>query len=422
MFIKLNQIQKFLLIFLPFSLFIGNFVLNLNIILIDLLFLILLKINKNYSLLLDKIKSRRNKYLILILISLFLLNIFFSDDIFLSLKGFIGFIKNFILIFALAFFFDNKDNFKVFLNIFTFLLAFLFIDLLIQYNYGKDIFGFEWFVDNNNRLSGFFGDEYVAGSYISKIIFFVFLNLGIFFNKKFEGYLKLIYLCLTIIILFFVGERAALVITIFASLIYVFLNFGDFKTKVFYLILFTFITTISSYVISKNFKEKNIFLKTQKQFQIQNTDDKNEVINKVSESVYFDLFKTSFEIFKQNKIFGSGLRTFKVSCDKAVIVKSGQTTKGVCTTHPHNLYFEILSELGIFFFLIFLSFHLYIFFKIISSLTYDKAYLLPMLAQGIVLFFPLQTTGSYFSSWNSFFYVLFYSLVVNYFFLKKTNK
>ena len=293
MIIKLNQIQKFLFIFLPFSLVIGNFVLNLNIILIDLLFLILLKTNESYSLLLDKIKSRKHTYFLLILISLFLFNIFFSDNTFFSLKGFIGLIKNFILIFELIFFLNNKDNFKLFLNIFTFLLVFLFLDLLIQYNYGKDIFGFEWFADNNNRLSGFFGDEYVAGSYISKIIFFVFLNLGIFYSKKFDGYLKVIYLTLTIIILFFVGERAAIIITIFTSFIYVLLNFDNFKTKVIFLILFAFITVISSYVISKNFEEKNIISKTQKQFQIKKTDGKNEVINKISNNVYFDLFKTS---------------------------------------------------------------------------------------------------------------------------------
>lgn len=421
MIIKLNQIQKFLFIFLPFSLVIGNFVLNLNIILIDLLFLILLKTNESYSMLLGKIKSRKHTYFILILISLFIFNIFFSENTFFSIKGFIGFIKNFILIFALAFFFNDKDNFKIFVNIFTFLLVFLFLDLLIQYNYGKDIFGFEWFADNNNRLSGFFGDEYVAGSYISKIIFFVFLNLGIFFSKKFDGYLKLIYLSLTIIILFFVGERAAIVITIFTSIIYLFINFNNLKTKVIYLVLFIFITIISTYTISNNFQEKNIFLKTKNQFHIKNTDDKDEVINKISNNVYFDLFKTSLAVFKQNMIFGSGLRTFKVSCDKVFIVKSGQNRKGVCTTHPHNLYLEILSDLGILFSLIFLYLHFYIFIKIILSLTNDKAYLLPLLAQGIILFFPFQTTGSYFSSWNSFFYVLFYSLVINYFLLKKTN-
>ena len=125
-------------------------------------------------------------------------------------------------------------------------------------------------------------------------------------------------------------------------------------------------------------------------------------------------------VFKQNKIFGSGLRTFKVSCDKVFIVKSAKIEKEFAT-HPHNLYLEILSDLGILFSLIFLYLHFYIFIKIIFSLTIDKAYLLPLLAQGIILFFPFQTTGSYFSSWNSFFYVLFYSLVINYFLLKKTN-
>lgn len=418
--INLKQIQKLYFIFLPFSFVIGNLIFNLNAILIDLFFLILIKKNEDYSKLFFKIMSKKNINFLIVIILLLLINVFFSDNIFYSIKGFLGIIKNLILIFALAFFLKDTENFNIFFKLYTFLIVFLILDLIIQYYNGKDIFGFEFFIDNNNRLSGFFDDEYVAGSYLSKNIFIVFLNAAIFFNKKLENILKLFYLSIVIVVLYFIGERTAIIITIFTSFIYLFLNINGLKKKFVFLTIFTLTTFISTYLISKNFTEKNIFLKTQTQFKIENITDTGEIFEKVYDSIYFDLFKTSVQIFKNNIVIGSGLRTFRVSCDKVSIDKKNATVKGACSTHPHNLYMEILSELGIILFILFVFFHLYILLKILFLIKENKSFLLPVFALGVILFFPLQTSGSYFSSWNSFFYVVFYSLYLNYF-IKKTN-
>ena len=59
-------------------------------------------------------------------------------------------------------------------------------------------------------------------------------------------------------------------------------------------------------------------------------------------------FLTSIEIFKDNKIVGSGLNTFREICSNEKY--SEINTKYVdsrCATHPHNIYLEILSEFGI---------------------------------------------------------------------------
>ena len=277
-------------------------------------------------------------------------------------------------------------------------------------------------MDNNNRLSGFFNDEYVAGSYLSKNIFFIFLNIGIFFNKKLENILKLFYLLIVIIILFFIGERAPIIITIFTSFIYLFLNCNGLKQKFTFLLIFSLIIFTSVYVISKNFPNKNILLKTQEQFKIINIGDVSEVFKKTNDSIYFDLFKTSIEIYKNNKIIGSGLRTFRNSCHKVNIVKEVGVIQGVCSTHPHNFYLEILSELGIILFIIFVALHLFVLLKVFFSINENKSFLLPVFVFGIVLFFPFQTTGSYFSSWNSFFYVVFYSLTLTHFIKKTKNR
>ena len=50
-------------------------------------------------------------------------------------------------------------------------------------------------------------------------------------------------------------------------------------------------------------------------------------------------YKSAFKIFKSYPIFGSGLKTFRYVCKKPQHNPSG------CTTHPHNIFMQFLSEL-----------------------------------------------------------------------------
>ena len=53
---------------------------------------------------------------------------------------------------------------------------------------------------------------------------------------------------------------------------------------------------------------------------------------------YLCLFESAFKIFFDNSLFGVGLKNFREVCDMV-----GR----VCSSHPHNLYFELLSETGL---------------------------------------------------------------------------
>ena len=46
---------------------------------------------------------------------------------------------------------------------------------------------------------------------------------------------------------------------------------------------------------------------------------------------------------KANKIFGSGIKSFREKCKKFLI----EQKRGVCSNHPHNYYLEVLTDLGI---------------------------------------------------------------------------
>ena len=120
-------------------------------------------------------------------------------------------------------------------------------------------------------------------------------------------------------------------------------------------------------------------------------------------------FLTAFEIFKKNPLLGSGLRTFRYECTKKYTENiPSKSANSRCTTHPHNFYFEILSDLGITGFILFLFFLFKILTKILSlpKKSFHKDNIIISVSLLFLFFWPIKTTGSIFSSWNSYFYIL----------------
>ena len=124
-------------------------------------------------------------------------------------------------------------------------------------------------------------------------------------------------------------------------------------------------------------------------------------------------FLTSYEIFKKNPIIGSGIRTYRFECSKDYLKNiNSKAVERRCSTHPHNFYFEILSDTGILGIGFFIFFLLLVIKKIVFS-YYQKISdnnLLISVCLFSFFFWPLKTTGSIFSSWNSYFYIL--SLII----------
>ena len=61
------------------------------------------------------------------------------------------------------------------------------------------------------------------------------------------------------------------------------------------------------------------------------------VFSKTHESHY----KTAIAIFKDKKIFGAGVKSFRHVCKNLKYNPQG------CATHPHNTFLQFLSELGL---------------------------------------------------------------------------
>ncbi len=379
-----------------FAIILGNSIINIFNFFI-FIFYILLMLN------LKLVKNYKNFYIAFFFISLFFtLNILFSINKLQSSITYVAFLGHFILMLSIIFFINNDNDFKNKLSkILFYIIIFVSLDTILQYFTGTDIFGYKISTSHGVRLSGPFGDEYVVGAFLSKLFFLSILFLD---SKKFRYYnICLILMILIIIILS--NERSASLMFLVASFFYfIFNNFFSIKEKIIKLLLF-FSIIISLFSFNPQLKDHFID-RTFEQIGITQT-NKN-MHNNFWDSQWGAHYLTSIEIFKDYPFLGSGADTFRYICSKKEYSNINSAESKVrCNTHPHNIFIEILSELGIIGFLIFISFLSYILIKLLKNFYYfrkqsneELIYILSF----IILFNPIQTTGSFFSTWNGIFY------------------
>ncbi len=304
-------------------------------------------------------------------------------------------------------------------NIIIFLLTIFFVifDTLFQYFNGKDIFGFIPMERGNlaiGRLSGPFDDELIPGSYLMRYffitIFFIFLLIKkeFYFNIFFSIYLIL---CLTTIVL--TGERAVTILTCFGILIF----FLFFKKQRLIIISGVIVfSLIIFYMLEKNpILKKRVVNHSLHQFGISLEKDESKreykEIKSFLDSHYGAHWQTAYEIWKKNKFIGIGLKQFRYECSDKVYENINSRLKSIrCATHPHNTYFEVLSETGVIgltFFLLLLSTLLI---KIYKIKKYDKSIKFTLISV-ILIFWPIITTGSFFTNMTQIYFTFLLTII-----------
>jgi O-antigen ligase len=113
-------------------------------------------------------------------------------------------------------------------------------------------------------------------------------------------------------------------------------------------------------------------------------------------------------------LLGSGLKTYRVECFKEIYNDKSLTFNNQrCSTHPHQIYFEILSELGIIGFIVFFGiFFLIISKKIISFFKTNDYQLLTATLYVLIVFLPLIPSGSFFTSFGATIFWLNFSFMI----------
>jgi len=281
--------------------------------------------------------------------------------------------------------------FVKFINLILIIFILIGCDVIFQYFTGKDFFGYEKSPVSYGRLSGPFGDELIVGSFLSKIIFIATLFFLINFKNK---YYDIIFILIGTLVIFLSKERSASIMTVLAMFLYVFFRIKNLKIKILSNVTIFSIILLAVMFIPDNSKRLKIIYH--------------------QDYTFFDTqwgahFLTAIEIFKKNPLLGSGLRTFRYECKKEYTKNiPSKSVNSRCATHPHNFYFEILSELGISGFILFLFFLFKILKKILlySKQSFEDKNLIISICLLFLFFWPIKTTGSIFASWNSYFYIL----------------
>ena len=121
---KINNYFLLLFSFLPISIIAGSLISFINILLIDISFLILIRANKNYSFL----KSRPVKYLFILYLYL-IFNSFIALDKEIGLSRNLGFVRMIILFISFNYFFNQKFFLKYVLYAWSLILFFVLFDV-----------------------------------------------------------------------------------------------------------------------------------------------------------------------------------------------------------------------------------------------------------------------------------------------------
>jgi O-antigen ligase len=406
-FISLSTLEKIACIF-PFFAILGSAFVNL------FYFLIILTSLVYYSK--SKVEFKFNKNFIVYFILpylIILLSYLFSDyknfsNLFRSLFSF----KFLILPFIFLFFVKNKFFFRVLgFNSFI-ILAFLGCDIIFQLFIGYDFFGIKPLTPN--RYSGFLGEELVAGSFISFFFIYLFLYLDSY-KSILKKYIFIFFVCVFFLsVVIITGERLAF-LRYFFLLIFIYIYYPiNIKAKI--ISIFFFIIVLANFSIFHKATQARVheFLffagLNNKVTEYNSNFEKIEKGNKLSNSPWVSHWKTSYLIFKDHKITGVGLKNFREACKKEKYQSSNILgLNSSCSTHSHNVYFEIASELGLVG-LMFLFYILLIFFKNFKDDLLNKSKKNCVLFGLIFVFsaIPFLPSGSFFSSYSGgiFFFMI----------------
>ena len=402
-----ETIPKFIIILMPALLITGPFLSDLGVSLITLIFLINSKVN-NLS------KYYVNIYFKIFIIFWLILIIssLFSDNIFSSLRTSFFYIRFGIL--SICFWYLIEKDKKILEYLFySIIICFLslIIDGYIQFFLGKNLFGIE--INSNNRVSSFFGSELILGSYISRL-FPILFGLFVFIDQTSEIKNKKLLILMTITfvlsegLLALSGERVALFF-MNLSAVFIILMINDYKKYRFWTYVASLLLIFALLFFFPQTKNR-IINQTINDFTINPTnanDKKKDGKIYIFTKSHNDMYITGLKIFNENKFFGVGPRQYRNNCQEFSVSNLS------CQGHPHNTYIELLSEAGIFAFLIvFVTFILIIYYSVVhffKNIFKRKDYFfndfeICILSAILISLWPLIPTGSFFNNWMSIVY------------------
>ena len=286
---------------------------------------------------------------------------------------------------------------------YTIILCFstLVIDGYFQYFTGANLLGFKTI---SIRISSFFGDELIMGSYLSRLFPLLFALFLVKKKQKFEIYFIGTLFILVDVLIFMAGERASFFFLNLSTIFIIILikEYQKFRLVTFIIaIICIFILSLYSPNLSNRMFEdpaKNIGL------------IKSSKGPTIFSPAHDSLIRTAYNMFKEKPIIGHGPKMYRVIC------KNEKYRVGMepCQTHPHNFYSQLLAETGIvgcLFLFSVLSYVFYVSLRQFKSIIFKQKrpltdYQVCLLAGILITVWPLSPNGNFFNNWLMIVYSL----------------
>ena len=265
-------------------------------------------------------------------------------------------------------------------------------DVYFEYLNGTNLLGYPdrsgKTIHYGSRIVSFFKDEPIVGGYING---FYLIIIGFLANEYYFKQKKIFFILAIIFLLaiFLTGERSNTIKAFLGIFLFIFF-FKQItnKTKIIFFVIS--LCSILTLLLSSEY------------FKLRYTTQIKSSFN--HQSKYFALYKSGFEVFKNYPIIGVGNKNYRVETCRESNENENSDKKFenyLCATHPHQIYFELLSEHGLFgTLIIFYLFYKLIFSKI-SLVLRDKNYIqLGSIIFLINSFLPLLPGGSFFNDYS----------------------
>ena len=335
------------------------------------------------------------------------LSIFAAKDMMLSFESSLFYFR--IGVFS-CFIWYLIDKDKSILTFFYYVLVLCFsvlvIDGYIQYFTGVNLTGFKI---SGIRVSSFFGDELIMGSYLSRLFPLLFALFLVKKKQKNEIYFIGALFILVDVLIFMSGERSSF---FFLNLSTVFIIILIKEYQKFRLVTFI-IAIICVLILSLNSSKLN-------QRMFKGPAEDMGLVKSSKEVVIFSkdhdsLIRTAYNMFEGQPIFGHGPKMFRIICKEETYA----TGINPCMTHPHNFYIQLLAETGIIGFLFLFSALAYVIYTALrqfkSIILKEKRplsdYQVCLLAGILITVWPIVPNGNFFNNWL----MIVYSLPVGFY-------
>lgn len=406
---ELDLCLKFLVLSFPFLIVIGPFALNF----FSIIFSIYAIFNFNS---LKKINFFNNRIYFLFFSFVILIFPYESNNLHNSFLKYLSFLRFVFMMFGIIIFLaknNEKDSFfHIIQKTYIIFLIFISIDVLIEFNYGSNIFGY---ISNyEGRIASFSNDELIIGYVYCFLTFFTFF----FIYKNTNNYFFLVIIISIILISFIIGERSNFIKLSLLLIFFLFVNFLFKRIKfsnIILIILLVIVFFLSLYQFTKNTAQGKKLFNFDELIIINNDKHVLNFMGRFYESAHAAHYITAYRIFLNHPITGIGINNFHAESKKKKY-DDNLFDKQRTSTHPHQLYLEILSETGLLGFLYFIFIFFYpIYLSLKKLINYKDVNLISILFLHLYFIFPILPSGSFFGTnigipfWFNLAFLLYFS-------------